>query len=98
MSLTIEPINETAVWISGPKFVEFLESKGVSYRELPGEQGFDDWKKGANLSVWRADKMLTHIGYHILQLPDDCWISNYDRYSNGNHTHREGGRFARKRR
>jgi hypothetical protein len=75
-------INEVANGINGRVFLEFLLERGVKEIELyPGDLNchgsYSKWRRGDNLSIDRADRFLTRLGYHLWELPNEAWIINY---------------------
>lgn len=65
---------ERSKWIKGPKFIEFLEEHNLTSKKLNDQVNFDMLRKGENISVWRADRILTKVGLHILDLPHKAWM------------------------
>jgi hypothetical protein len=90
-------VSETATWISGPKFAAWLRERKVENKELPVSRSsqLGQWERGENISVWRADRVLTHLGYHLWQLPEDVWLPNYDRLEKA-HAKRSESRTTRR--
>lgn len=72
--VTSELLSEVSEWISGPAFVLFLEGQGINQYSLGDTVNFTELRKGQNISVWRADRILTKIGLHIRQLPEQAWL------------------------
>ena len=63
--------------LDGPKFVAWLDSLGVGTEEYPENNMHGKLLRGENLTEYRADKLLTHLGMHINQIPIDIWIPHY---------------------
>lgn len=71
-----------ADWLDGPKFVAWLEGATGFTAEPHGasvKRRVTDWKAGAPVSIWKADDLLTHLGLHLSQVPDELWIDGRHR-------------------
>jgi len=68
-------LQEQSQWLRGREFAAFLESKNVTDIELPNRQTdrISHWRKGRAVSIWKADAVLTQLGYNFSMLPDSVW-------------------------
>jgi DNA-binding CsgD family transcriptional regulator len=68
---------ETAEWLDGPGFVEWLESNGLTNVKAQMGRSYEkrirDWKRGAMASIHTADAVLIRLGLHLSGVPDDLW-------------------------
>lgn len=67
----ITPNPETAEYLDGPGFAEWLQANGVSGKHTLGklERRFTGWKKGEPASIFHPDELLTRTGLHIALIP-----------------------------
>ena len=93
---------ETAEWINGPKFAEWLSDRDrlpIPVEHLTGiptkydeyallRRRMADWRRGAQVSVEAADQWLTTFGCHLSELPEDFWEERKPR-NNGRYTDEE---------
>lgn len=65
---------ETARWADGPKFVAWLERKGVNPNHY-GNLGrrATDWRKGGSVDFYTVDKLLCAAGLVLFEVDDDVW-------------------------
>ena len=69
-------------WLDGPKFVNWLERADDFSGEPHGtaiKRRVTEWRAGAPVSIWSADHLLTRIGLHLSQVPDELWIAGRHR-------------------
>jgi hypothetical protein len=70
-------------YLDGPKFVAWLESTNPDFtRDMFGpstQRRLRSWCQGHAASVWSVDELLTGIGLHISQIPEDAWLPGYPR-------------------
>lgn len=68
-----------ADWLSGPKFLAWLEETDDFKGWVHGEgwkKRAQRWREGESVSVWRADAVLTMIGFHLSMVPDEIWLDH----------------------
>lgn len=65
-------------WIDGAKFLCYLEAKGFqpAVHSSTMKRMAVQWRDGAQLSVWKADEVLTELDLHISLLPADVWMQH----------------------
>lgn len=64
-------------WIDGPKLLAWVQEHGLENTLQYGEgwaRRMNEWKRGAVTSVHTADRLLTQMGLHLSELPDDFWV------------------------
>jgi DNA-binding NarL/FixJ family response regulator len=69
--------SETAEWLDGPQLVDWLEQHGMETASPHGystERAVQRWKKGGRANVYAADQVLTQVGCHLHELPEEMWI------------------------
>lgn len=71
---------ETAEWVDGPGFVAWFEELLPNRGFTP--QTFTRYLYKARethrpVSVWVVDKMLTHYGHHIREVPRELWLPDH---------------------
>lgn len=61
-------------YLDGPKFLAWLEEADC-FEPVVHDMKYraSKWRHGAAVSVWKADELLTAIGLHISQIPDEIW-------------------------
>ena len=66
---------ELPEWLDGPKFAAWLEDKGIAANDIDPGHGSapGKWRRGAGVSIYKADEILTRFGLHITDLPDDMY-------------------------
>jgi hypothetical protein len=73
-------------WLDGNRLVEWLEANGHSLTKPivgPLECSIRRWRGGAKCSVYQADRLLTKLGVHLHEVPDDLWVDlapTHERY------------------
>lgn len=66
-------------WLDGPRLVCWLEGKGLFSMQLQVgglARRVSDWKKGTTANVFTADRVLTRLGLHISEIPDELWVDS----------------------
>lgn len=64
-------------WLNGPGFVRWLEEHcNVSQLEDNRQRTLRHYRAGAQASLASADRILTALGRHLNELPDELWDSN----------------------
>jgi hypothetical protein len=64
-------------WIDGSRLVDWLQERGAQLTRpaLGGhERAIRHWREGKACSVYQADRVLTRLGFHLHELPDDFWL------------------------
>ena len=66
---------ETAEWVDGPSFCHWWRNNvGEDLSKDDGVQRrWFDWDRGAAIQLQRVDSLLTSRGFHIHDLPANCW-------------------------
>lgn len=70
-------------WIDGPKLVAWLKLRGFQARPhfVKYAHRIEHWQKGGRANVYTVDDLLTRLGYHLSELPEDFWTAP-PRYGN----------------
>lgn len=70
-------VHETAEWLDGPQLVEWFREQGVTdpYVELGASGGrrLKSWEKGGAANVYAVDRILTHLGWKLWEIPEEVW-------------------------
>jgi hypothetical protein len=61
-------------YLDGPGLAAWVEQQGI----VMTHRNVQPWRRGACVSVWRADYFLTKHGIHLHALPDWLWIDKCD--------------------
>ena len=68
-----------AQWADGPKVAAWVDEhcpERTPERRygMATERRLREWRMGAAAQVWAIDRMLTEMGRHMWELPDDVWL------------------------
>jgi hypothetical protein len=61
-------------WVDAKAFAGWLDDRDVAATEIdPDGTLISKWRNGHYrfLSIWRADKILSNLGYHLSELPEE---------------------------
>lgn len=67
---------ETASWLDGPSFVEFLKEHRVKphWADETWSRKYRHWRAGVRVRAETADELLLDHGLTLHDIPDDCWV------------------------
>lgn len=73
----VTALAERAEWIQGPGLVVWLESHGLFSPDI--QLGFHarrirHWREGKTADLHTADIVLTKLGLHLSEIPDELWL------------------------
>jgi hypothetical protein len=56
-----------------------IEREGVDLRCLgpTTRRSMTRWRDGQQVSFWKVDELLTRLGRHVWELPDEVWLAHY---------------------
>ncbi len=71
------PVAEHAEWLHGPRFVRWLEARGLKTPTIqvgPLDRSIRHWRSGSKASVFTADRVLTALGLTLPEVPEALWV------------------------
>lgn len=75
MSVAICP--DTAEWLDGPALAAWLRDNGLDHPTYQLghtlERAVSRWRDGARAYVFVVDAVLTKLGLHLSEIPDELW-------------------------
>ena len=64
-------------WLDGPRFAAWLGEHGFVGEHFPNfARRVVDWRKGARACLRTVEPVLIALGYHPIELPDECWSAD----------------------
>ena len=71
----IGPTWQEACYGHGPTIVAWLERDGaLSGLDETDRKLIRRWRSGSDASFWVIDRLLTGLGHHVSELPDETWL------------------------